>query len=54
VEVIIGASADAFHPEGRPLLQNFPHAHDPGLARDKDVEVAAEPAAESEKSPTDK
>ena len=42
VEVVIGASADAFHPEGRPLLQNLPHPHDPGLARDKDVEVAAE------------
>lgn len=33
---------DALHPEGRPLLQDLPHAHDPGLARDEDVEVAAE------------
>ena len=42
VQVVVGAAADAFGPEGRPLLQDLPHPHHPGLARDQDVEVAAE------------
>ena len=42
VQVIIGAAAHAFHAEGRPLLQNFPHAHDPGLTGHQNVEVCAE------------
>ena len=42
VEVVVGAAADTLHSEGRPLLQDLPHAHDAGLAGDEDVEVGAE------------
>ena len=42
VQVVVGAAAHALDTEGRPLLQNFPHAHDPGLAGHQNVEVAAE------------
>ena len=38
----VGAAADAVHPPGSPLIQNLPHAHDPGHPGDEDVEVAGE------------
>ena len=42
VQIIVGAAAHALNAEGRPLLQNLPHAHDPGLTGHQNVEVAAE------------
>ena len=42
VQVVVGAAAHAFHAERRPLLQDLPHAHDPGLTGHQNVEVGAE------------
>ena len=42
VQIIVGAAAHALSAEGRPLLQNLPHTHDPGLTGHQNVEVAAE------------
>ena len=42
VQVVVGAAAHALNAERRPLLQNLPHAHDPGLTGHQNVEVAAE------------
>ena len=42
VEIVVGAAADTLHPESGPLLQDLPHAHDPGLTGHQHVEVAAE------------
>ncbi len=41
VQVIPGAAADALHPEGSPLGQYLPHAHNAGLAGDQYIKVAA-------------
>ena len=42
VQVVVGAAAHALHAEGRPLLENFAHAHHAGLAGHQNIEVSAE------------
>ena len=40
LQIVIGAAADALHPEGGPLLQKLPHPQHPGHAPNEHVEVA--------------
>ena len=40
LQIVVGAAAHAFHPEGHPLVQNLPYAQHAGLAADEQVKVA--------------